>query len=155
MKSARTAFLAFVSLLLASTAHAQTLLKPSPDLAPEDVVRTQLEALRDNDTPSPDHGIRQVWEFAHPANKRMTGPLERFSRMLKGQSYGLLLGHLSHKLKVIDQQAISAAIKVDVVSRTGVAVSYLWVLERAYGAGLDGAWMTVSVSIPAPAGREI
>ena len=31
-----------------------------------------------NNYPNKDAGIKQTWEFAHPNNQRITGPLERF-----------------------------------------------------------------------------
>jgi hypothetical protein len=47
--------------------------EPSPDLAPEEVVRMQVEWLRTNDADA--HGIAQVFAFASPANRAQTGPL--------------------------------------------------------------------------------
>ena len=37
-----------------------------PSVAPEEVVAIQMKALRFNDNPSPDFGIAQTWNFAHP-----------------------------------------------------------------------------------------
>ena len=56
---------------------------PSPDLSPEDVVRIQVEALQRNDEPSPDAGIEAAFRFASPSNRRATGPLGRFSEMVR------------------------------------------------------------------------
>ena len=36
--------------------------------------------------------LKQTWEFAHPDNKKNTGPLDRFKTMIKGKSYNILLG---------------------------------------------------------------
>ena len=54
---------------------------PNPNLAAEGVVRTQMQALQNNDIH--DRGIEITYRFAPPANKRKTGPIERFARMLK------------------------------------------------------------------------
>ena len=40
-----------------------------------DVLKIQLEALKNNNIPSTDFGIEQTWLFAHPNNKVATGPL--------------------------------------------------------------------------------
>ena len=48
------------------------LIKPNKKLDPYDVIKIQLEALKNND--SQDKGIRQTWMFAHPDNKKVTGP---------------------------------------------------------------------------------
>ena len=68
-------------------------LKPSVNIDPKQVVLIQLKALMKNDSPYKDRGIEQTWEFAHPNNQRMTGPLDRFKRMLKGASYSMLIDH--------------------------------------------------------------
>jgi len=47
----------------------------------------QLEALQENDEPSPDAGIKTAWDYAHPSNQSATGPLDRFTRMLKSPAY--------------------------------------------------------------------
>ena len=51
-------------------------LEPSVNIDPKQVVLIQLKALMKNDSPYKDRGIEQTWEFAHPNNQRMTGPLD-------------------------------------------------------------------------------
>ena len=58
--------------------------QPDPSLSPQDVVSIQLEALRNNDTPYDNRGIEVTFNFASPANKRITGPIERFAAMVRG-----------------------------------------------------------------------
>ena len=59
------------------------LIKPNPALKPKDVILIQLNSLKNNNTPYKDAGIEQTWEFAHPNNKIMTGPLNKFKEMIK------------------------------------------------------------------------
>ena len=56
-------------------------LQPNPNLTPEDVIRIQVEALQNND--SQDTGIEITFRFASPANRQLTGPLNRFKRMVR------------------------------------------------------------------------
>ena len=51
---------------------------PNKKLLPYDVVKIQLEALKNNN--KNDDGIRVTWLFAHPDNNKVTGPYERFRR---------------------------------------------------------------------------
>ena len=53
-------------------------LVPDPALTPEQVVRIQLEALRNND--AGDRGIAVAFRFASPGNRQNTGPLPRFKK---------------------------------------------------------------------------
>ena len=57
-----------------------TELVPDPALSPAEVIAIQLSALQANDTPGPDAGIAQTFAFAHPDNRRVTGPLPRLRR---------------------------------------------------------------------------
>ena len=54
------------------------ILKPNININPDEVIKIQLSALMKNDIPYMDRGILQTWEFAHPNNRKMTGPLDRF-----------------------------------------------------------------------------
>ena len=60
-----------VSILAFNTLNAE-MIKPSKDLSAFDVVKIQLEALKKNNNLN--DGIRQTWLFAHPDNKKFTGP---------------------------------------------------------------------------------
>ena len=77
------------------------LIKPNSNIEPYKVVKIQLTSLMKNNYPNKDAGIKQTWEFAHPNNQRVTGPLERFKIMLKGDSYKMLLNHLDHKIVAV------------------------------------------------------
>ena len=81
--------------LISFSARAADLVVPDPSIAPEEVVAIQMQALQFNDNPKPDFGIAQTWNFAHPRNRAMTGPLPRFAGMLKGPAYGQMLNHAS------------------------------------------------------------
>ena len=61
-------------------------IKPNSSIDPSQVVKIQLSALMKNDFPNKDGGIEQTWEFAHPNNQKITGPIERFKYMMKSDS---------------------------------------------------------------------
>ena len=74
------------------------LLIPDNSILPSDVIKIQLNALMNNDKEFEDSGIEQTWNFAHPNNKKNTGPLPNFKMMIKGNSYQMLINHLSHTI---------------------------------------------------------
>ena len=92
-------FLAYflIFFLFFSKLGAETI-KPNNGIEPFQVVKIQLRGLMNNDNPKMDHGIEQTWEFAHPKNKKFTGPLDNFKLMLKGNLYSMLLNHKDHKV---------------------------------------------------------
>ena len=91
--------IAFSGIIFATFTHAAEPYGPDPALSPEEVVQIQLQALQVNNIPTPNAGIRQAWILAHPDNRRVTGPLPRFERMINGAAYRPLLGHTAHDLE--------------------------------------------------------
>ena len=74
------------------------LIKPNIEIEPKKVVKIQLSALMKNNNPYKDWGIIQTWEFAHPNNRKITGPIEKFKNMIKTDSYSMLLSHFDHEI---------------------------------------------------------
>lgn len=147
---------AIVALLtVATTATADELPAPGPDLSPQRVVEIQLGALQTNDEPGPNAGIARVWQFAHPENRETTGPLSRFSAMIQSPPYRFLIDHRAHAIEEVRVSARKAAFEVTVTAKTGKVVAYLWRLEKLVDGPLAGTWLTTSVSPPLERGEAI
>jgi hypothetical protein len=144
-----------VLILATSTSWAAELIEPDPALAPEEVVAIQLTALQTNNAERTDDGIEQAWVFAHPNNKRMTGPLPRFAQMVKGSQYNMLLNHRTHQIEEALRAKDRASFKVTIVSKTGDAYECQWTVEQVAKGTQAGAWMTVAVTAPQKLGQAI
>lgn len=144
-----------VVFMFATLAHAAEPLGPDPALSPAEVVGIQLKALQRNDTPTQDAGIRQAWMLAHPNNRRITGPLPRFGRMIKSASFRPLIGHATHDIERLDATEEQVTFKVTIETPEGAVLEYLWAVGRVDTGPAKGAWMTTSVSPPRQAGRAI
>ena len=140
------------SLFLVAPAGAQGLLMPDPVLTPGRVIEIQLRSLQTNDQPTPDAGIAQAWVFAHPDNKRATGPLERFTLMLKGANYRSMLNHRAHAIEPVVETADSALFSVALIAADGERLAFKWELMKVGEGDYAGAWMTTYVSPPLEAG---
>ena len=139
--------------LAGGAARAADLVVPDPSIAPEEVVAIQMKALQFNDNPSPDFGIAQTWNFAHPRNRAMTGPLPRFASMLKGPAYGLMLNHASHRIVPVPSNDNRANFDVFMETGSGQVLYFNWAVELVEGGEFDNCWMTVAVSMPRLAGQ--
>jgi hypothetical protein len=151
----RSSLVTVALLVLAAPSWAADPLMPDPALSPAEVVSIQLNALQANDTPETDAGIAQTWAFAHPDNKRVTGPLPRFAQMIKGPLYQVLLDHRSHDIKEVSRTDDQADFAVTVTSQTGEVVGYRWSVAKVAEGANAGAWMTIAVSPPVPVGEAI
>ena len=132
------------------------LINPSTLIKPKEVIRIQLTGLMNNDNFFKDSGIEQTWNFAHPENKKNTGPLPNFKMMIKGKSYQMLLNHLSHTITELGSSDKWAQFEVIILDKNKIYHKFNWQVEKYT---LDGAlkdcWLTTTVSNPIPLGSSI
>lgn len=126
---------------------------PDPSLAPADVVRIQIEALRAND--AEDRGIGIAFRFASPDNQRSTGPLSRFAAMIKQDPYVMMLRHTDAVYGPVTVAGRRAAQRVILSAPGRTPVTYVFHLARQEIAGpLQGCWMTEAVQAVEYQGRQ-
>ena len=132
------------------------LLKPNNSISPKKVVSIQLTGLKDNDREYKDSGIEQTWNFAHPNNKRVTGPLDNFKRMIKSDSYQMMINHLSHTITEIGSGDKWVQFEVIILDKNKIYHKFNWQVEKYTLEGtLKDCWMTTMVSSPIPLGSSI
>ena len=132
------------------------LLIPDNSILPSKVIKIQLDALMNNDKEFEDSGIEQTWNFAHPNNKRNTGPLPNFKMMIKGNSYQMLLNHLSHTITELGSSDNWAQFEVVILDKEKIYHKFNWQVEKFTLEGpLQGCWLTTVVSNPIPLGSSI
>ena len=144
-----------ISSLFLSVSIAE-ILKPSNDIKPSEVVKIQLNGLQKNDLNFKDSGIEQTWNFAHPNNKKVTGPLPNFKRMIKGDSYQMMLDHLSHTITELGSSDKWAQFEVIILDKDKIYHKFNWQVEKYTLDGvLKDCWLTTMVSNPIPLGSSI
>jgi hypothetical protein len=132
------------------------LLIPNNSILPADVVKIQLVGLMNNDKEYKDSGIEQTWKFAHPNNKKATGPLDNFKRMIKGDSYQMMIDHLSHTITQLGSSEKWAQFEVIILDKNKIYHKFNWQVEKYTEDGeLKGCWLTTMVSNPIPLGSSI
>jgi len=149
-------FKIFIVLFFISSGIASSeIIKPSTNIKPVQVIEIQLEGLKKNDFPNKDQGIEQTWEFAHPSNQRFTGPLNRFKEMIKGNSYNMLLNHISHEIIEIYSDDKKAVYEVTILDLNKTYFKFRWQVEKFLDKGpLKNCWLTTVVSQPIPLGSS-
>ena len=149
-------FKIFIVLFFVSSGIASSeIIKPSTNIKPVQVIEIQLEGLKKNDFPNKDQGIEQTWEFAHPSNQRFTGPLNRFKEMIKGNSYNMLLNHISHEIIEIYSDDKKAVYEVTILDLNKTYFKFRWQVEKFLDKGpLKNCWLTTVVSQPIPLGSS-
>ena len=131
------------------------LLKPNPSLKPIEVVSIQLNALKDNNNPYLNAGVAQTWEFAHPSNRKYTGPLESFVKMINAPSYVILLDHTEHNIISVSDGDFIANFFVEVTDKEGSKFGFTWTLEKVIAERkFKDCWMTTAVSQPLPLAKS-
>ena len=123
-------FKVLVLLLITISISKAEILKPSSDINPKEVVKIQLTGLQKNDLNFKDSGIEQTWNFAHPNNKKVTGPLGNFKRMLKGNSYEMMINHLSHTITQLGSSDKWAQFEVVILDKNKIYHKFNWQVEK-------------------------
>ena len=144
-----------ITFITSSLSYAD-LVKPNNGIEPYQVIKIQLRGLKKNDEPSKDSGIEQTWKFAHPNNQKNTGPIEKFTNMIKGNSYKMLLNHLEHKIVEKQLSNLIASYEVTVLDENKTYYKFYWQVEKYTNEGiLKGCWLTTMVSAPTSLGSSI
>ena len=141
--------------ILVSISKAE-LVKPNSEIKPSEVVKIQLLGLQKNNDEFEDSGIQQTWNFAHPNNKKATGPLDRFKRMIKGNNYQMMINHLSHSITKVRGGDSWAQFEVIILDKEKIYHKFNWQVEKYTEDGpLKDCWLTTMVSSPEPLGSSI
>ena len=145
----------FLLLVTLSYSNAE-LLSPNNTISPKEVVKIQLSGLQQNDLNYKDSGIEQTWQFAHPNNKRVTGPLSNFKMMIKSDSYGMMINHLSHTITEVGSSDKWAQFEVIILDKDKIYHKFNWQVEKyTLDGSLKDCWLTTMVSSPIPLGSSI
>ena len=156
LKKLHLAFKICLILILSSSLSKAELINPNSSIKPAEVVKIQLTGLKDNNKEFPDSGIEQTWYFAHPNNKKVTGPLDNFKRMIKGDSYQMMLNHLSHTITKLGSTDKWAQFEVVILDKEKIYHKFNWQVEKLTTKGpLQDCWLTTMVSNPIPLGSSI
>ena len=156
LKRQQIIFKVLLLLLISISISKAELLKPNSTINPSDVVKIQLAGLQQNDANFNDSGIEQTWNFAHPKNKKVTGPLDNFKRMIKGKSYQMMINHLSHTITQLGSSDKWAQFEVVILDKDKIYHKFNWQVEKYTLEGdLKDCWLTTMVSNPIPLGSSI
>ena len=155
LKKLHLIFSIFIFLFCSISFSRADLLSPNNSISPAEVVKIQLVGLMNNDSKFKDSGIEQTWNFAHPNNKKNTGPLPNFKMMIKGNSYQMLLNHLSHTITELGRSDKWAQFEVVILDKEKI-YKFNWQVEKLTIEGpLLDCWLTTMVSTPIPLGSSI
>ena len=146
-----------VTIIFLNISHSNADLKsPNNLILPAEVVKIQLIGLMDNDKDFKDSGIEQTWNFAHPNNKKNTGPLPNFKMMIKGNAYQMLIDHLNHTITELGSSDKWAQFEVIILDKEKIYHKFNWQVEKYTMDGpLKDCWLTTMVSNPISLGSSI
>jgi len=135
-----------VTLVKINKAYSDVL--PNDLFSSVEVVELQMSSLQTN-TKNNNSGIYQCWLFAHPENKRYTGPFSNFKKMISETSYNILLNSSKFKIRLIEENKNKAAYSVNVDAYDNKRYNLTWLLEKAsISKDCKNCWMTTSVTQP-------
>ena len=132
------------------------ILQPNSNIKPSEVVKIQLLGLQKNNDVFKDSGIVQTWNFAHPNNKKATGPLDNFKTMIKSNNYQMMINHISHTITEISGSDNWVQFEVIILDKNKIYHKFNWQVEKYKEDGpLKDCWLTTMVSSPQSLGSSI
>lgn len=125
----------------------ESLPTPAPHQDPEAVVAIQLEALRDNDTPVEDAGLKTTYNFASLESRRRIGAYDRFAQRLRHERYDPLIDHVEAVRGPVERSGTLATQRATITGARGRTVTYRFRLSRAATGPFRTCWLTDDILI--------
>lgn len=120
---------------------------PDPSYGPREVIQRQVTALADNDDPVENAGIKTAYNFASPANRRTTGPLDRFIDMVTGRRYAPMVDHEEAVVGPLERDGATAHQRVTLTGPEGRTVTYEFGISKQSDGQFEGCWLTDRVVV--------
>src|SRR6056300_1260417 len=121
---------------------------PNDIFSSSEVIELQMSSLQTNSILNTS-GIYQCWLFAHPENKKYTGPFSNFKNMIANTSYRILLDSKKFKTNLLSKVNNVIKFSVEVDAFDNKRYKLIWVLEKAkINDKCVNCWMTTSVTQP-------
>ncbi len=137
-----------LSLFVINNNKALSNVLPNDIFSAIEVVELQMTSLQTNSKIN-NEGIYQCWLFAHPENKKYTGPFSNFKRMIADTSYKILLNSIKFKTQLISKsdKVIKYSVVIDAFDNKRYQLD--WILEKAkLNKDCKNCWMTTVVTQP-------
>ncbi|MBX2881743.1 MAG: DUF4864 domain-containing protein, partial [Granulosicoccus sp.] len=122
-----------------SRADEHTTLTPSASFTPQEVVQIVIEALGNNEAWGQDAGIATVYRFASPGNRASTGPLPRFTHMIK-RGFSDMLDHEGSTYDPMEIEGDIAVQAVWLMTASGKEVGYAFQLGKQQDGDYRDMW---------------
>ena len=116
---------------------------PSPDYAPNDVVRLQMDSLLAF-TKEPDQ-LRTCYSLASPSNRFHVGSLRDFQTLVRAAPYDALLSCQEYQVGTPVYQGEAAAVLVSILTKKEQAIAFRFLLIKQDEVPYVGCWMTEGV----------
>lgn len=130
--------------MLSLNAHADNTLQPNTQYQPEEVVKIVVEALGSNAASQNDDGIATVFRFASPGNRASTGPLSRFTSMIK-RGFSDMLNFSDSRYDPIEIRGDQAVQAVWLMMPDGTELGYAFQMGKQQSGEYKNMWMTEGV----------
>jgi hypothetical protein len=137
-------FLLSVSMLACNKTEPEPILEaeiaPRPELTPEQVVKIQLEAIRESD--GSDEGLATAYRFNSPDHKQRMGTVGRFGEIVKSSKFQAMLGYRAAEYGSTRIEGGRARNIVTLQDEQGRVQMFLFELRKQETGPDKGCWLT-------------
>jgi hypothetical protein len=114
------------------------------------VVLTEILESYKNFSESPQKAIDTIWDNAHPSNREITGPKDRFERMLLSEPYSSILDLKEYSFTKTIETEESQHYEIKILAKNNSYFEVTWVfqLDLCLSDSENKCWLTVAVTAP-------
>ena len=115
-----------------------------------DVVLTEILESYKNFSESPQNAVDTIWDNAHPSNREITGPKDRFERMLLSEPYNSILDLKEYSFTKTVETEDSEHYEIKILAKNNSYFEETWVfqLDVCLDDSENKCWLTVAVTAP-------
>ena len=135
-------------IFLISCTSSEAVVEEAKPLNSEEVLNVIFDSYK-NFSDDPEKAVDVIWDFAHENNKEITGPKERFARMLVSEPYDSIIDLKEYSYEVSYENETNVHYEVKVLAKSNNYFVITWVFEKTDCPESDQqCWLTIAVTAP-------
>jgi|TARA_B110000444_G_scaffold121317_1_gene114118 hypothetical protein len=145
-------YIVFLILLCCSNNVSNSYIKDtaSTNVIDSDVVLTEILESYKQFSDYPQTSLDAIWNYAHPDNKKITGPKENFRNMLLSEPYNSILDLKEYSFTKTVETENSEHYEIKILAKNNSYFEVTWVFQfdECPENPQNKCWLTIAVTAP-------
>ena len=119
-------------------------------LVESNIILTEILESYQNFSKYPENSLDTIWKYAHPDNKKITGPKENFRNMLLSEPYSSILDLKEYSFTKTVETETNEHYEIKILANNNSYFEVTWVFQLDVCPENQGGdcWLTIAVTAP-------